>query len=236
MIKIIDLFAGMGGIKLGFENAGFKSIFSNDFNKYCKITFDNNFKEKMYLGDIHKIKSEDLPQFDVLTGGFPCQSFSIAGNKMGFKDKNRGNLFFEIVRILRDKKPQAFLLENVKNLESHDNGRTLQIILDSLKDLGYYVKYQILNTEKHGNLPQNRERIFIIGFLDKKYYNNFFFPEKIPLTKTFQDCLENDVDKKYYNFNEILYNKLKKRVVDKQTAYQYRWCRIVEKNIMFFQH
>jgi len=181
-MKFIDLFAGIGGIKIGFESAGFQCVFSNDFDENAKITFDLNFSEifetekQMVLGDIQQISASKIPDFDILCGGFPCQPFSIAGYKQGFNDeKDRGNLFFDIVRILKAKKPKAFLLENVKNLKTHDKGNTLKVILEKLeKELGYFVKVKVLNTMEYGNLPQNRERVFWI----KKHTINFLFPKK----------------------------------------------------------
>jgi len=147
-MKFIDLFAGIGGIKIAFENAGFGCVFSNDFDSHCKITFDLNFSKlfeidkQMVLGDISQISTNRIPDFDILTGGFPCQPFSVAGYRHGFNDeKGRGNVFFDIIRILKDKKPQDFLLENVKNLKTHNKGNTLKVILEKLeKELGYFVK------------------------------------------------------------------------------------------------
>ena len=128
-MKFIDLFAGIGGIKTGFEKAGFDCVFSNDFDKNAKITFDLNFSNPMVLGDIQEIKPNEIPNFDVLCGGFPCQPFSIAGYRQGFKDEDgRGNLFFDIIEILKEKKPKAFLLENVKNLKTHDKKHTIKVI------------------------------------------------------------------------------------------------------------
>jgi len=224
-LKILDLFAGIGGIKIGFENAGFECVFSNDFDKDCKITYDLNFsgdQKSLALGDISKITSNIIPDFDILTGGFPCQPFSIAGYRKGFNDGGRGNLFFEIVRILKDKKPRAFLLENVKNLKTHDNGNTLKIIYSELKKLGYYAVDKVLNTMEYGNIPQNRERIYIVGFSDQNAFNNFSFPDKIPLTKTIKDCLGKNVDEKYYYNGKSLFPKLKKEVIKNNTVYQWR--------------
>jgi DNA (cytosine-5)-methyltransferase 1 len=223
-MKFIDLFAGIGGVKIGFLNAGFKCVFSNDFDKYCKETFDLNFKDsKMHLGDIQKISCNEIPDFDLLCGGFPCQPFSIAGYRQGFNDENgRGNLFFDIIRILREKKPKAFLLENVKNLKTHDKGRTMEVILDQLNKLGYHVTEKVMNTMEYGNLPQNRERIYIVGFLDKSNYEKFSFPSKIDLKVKLKDCLEHDVDKKYYYNDKPLFSSLKNEVRDKETVYQWR--------------
>jgi len=159
----------------------------------------------------------------LLTGGFPCQPFSIAGYRKGFADKGRGDLFFEIIRILRDRKPKVFLLENVKNLKTHDKGNTLKLIYKELESLGYFVSDTVLNTMEHGNLPQNRERIYIVGFLSKKHHDLFKFPRKIKLTKTIHDCLTNDkVDNKYYYMKSPLYPKLKEEVIKKDTVYQWR--------------
>ena len=228
-LNFIDLFSGIGGIKLAFEHAGFECVFSNDFDKDCKVTFDLNFSEvfdqskQMVLADIANIPSSSFPQFDVLVGGFPCQPFSIAGYRKGFMDdKGRGNVFFEIIRILRDKKPKAFFLENVKNLKSHDKGNTIKIMYDELEKLGYKVKDQVLNTLEYGDLPQNRERIYIVGFLDKTAFDQFTFPEKLPLSKTIHDCIEKSVDDKYYYDGKPLHANLKNSVLKKDTVYQWR--------------
>ena len=222
--RTLDLFAGIGGIRLGFDNAGFKTVFSNDFDKTCKETYDLNFKEpKLLIKDIWKVEIESLPEFDILLGGFPCQAFSIAGYRKGFKDdKGRGNLFFRIAEILEARKPTAFLLENVKNLEGHDKGNTFKIIKKTLKDLGYYIKSKVLNTMVHGNMPQNRERIFIVGFLDKEKTEAFDFPNEIPLTKSFKDFVANEADDKYYYNDKPLYKRIKNEIHSENTVYQWR--------------
>jgi len=229
-MKFIDLFAGIGGIKIGFENAGFQCVFSNDFDANAKITFDLNFSElfevekQMVLGDIQEIPTNKIPEHDILCGGFPCQPFSVAGYRQGFEDeRGRGNLFFDIIRILKDKKPKAFLLENVKNLKNHDKGNTIKVIYEELEKLGYKVTDKVLNSMEYGNLPQNRERIYLVGFLDQKHFDNFTFPKKIPLTKTIHDCLEkNEVDDKYYYNDKPLYEKLKDDITKRDTVYQWR--------------
>ncbi|CAC9623623.1 DNA-cytosine methyltransferase (EC 2.1.1.37) [uncultured Gammaproteobacteria bacterium] len=226
-MKFIDLFAGIGGIKIAFENVGFDCVFSNDFDKNSKITFDLNIKKvsnKMTLGDIQDIETCSIPDFDILCGGFPCQPFSVAGYRQGFEDKRgRGNLFFDIIRILKDKKPKAFLLENVKNLKTHNKGNTIKVIYQELEKLGYKVKDQVLNSMEYGNLPQNRERIYIVGFLEKKSFDDFKFPEKILLTKTIYNCLENkEVNDKYYYNDKPLYEKIKNDIIKKNTVYQWR--------------
>lgn len=223
--RIIDLFAGIGGIKIGFEKAGFECVFSNDFDEDCKITYDFNFAENqksLALGDIRKISSDLIPDFDILTGGFPCQPFSIAGYRKGFSDNIRGNLFFDIIRILKDKKPKAFLLENVKNLKTHDKGNTIKVIYQELEKLGYKVTDKVLNAMHYGDVPQNRERIYIVGFLSKEALNKFNFPEKISLQKTIKDCLEKKVDQKYYYNDKPLYGKIKDSIIKKDTVYQWR--------------
>jgi len=222
--RTLDLFAGVGGIRLAFDNAGFKTIFSNDFDKTCKDTYDLNFKEpKLLIRDIWKVKIKDLPQFDILLGGFPCQAFSIAGYRKGFKDdKGRGNLFFRIAEILEERKPIALLLENVKNLKGHDKGKTFKIIKKTLEDLGYTIKTKVLNTMTHGNLPQNRERIFIVGFLDKDKAEAFDFPKEIPLTKSFKEFVANEADNKYYYNNKPLFKKIKDDINSEETIYQWR--------------
>lgn len=220
----IDLFAGVGGIRIGFEKAGFKTVFANDFEAKCKNTYDLNFKDsKLIVEDIRKIGIDDLPEFDFLLGGFPCQAFSIAGYRQGFKDeKNRGNLFFDIARIIEAKKPEGFLLENVKNLKSHDDCNTFKVIEKTLKDLGYHIKSKVLNTMEYGNIPQNRERIYIVGFKDEDYYNNFEFPEPVKLTKKVTDLLEKKVPEKYYYNDKPLYEKLKDDVTETNRVYQWR--------------
>ena len=167
-IKYIDLFCGIGGFRYAsqraFDNLGLegKCVFSSDIDKYAQDAYEANFGERP-TGDITKVEAKDIPDFDVLFGGFPCQAFSICGLQKGFEDKIRGTLFFDIARIIKEKEPQAFVLENVKNLASHDNGKTLQTILEVLRDeLGYHVEYRLLNALDFG-LPQKRERIIILG-------------------------------------------------------------------------
>lgn len=226
-MTFIDLFAGIGGMKMAFEQAGFKCLFSNDFDKYCEITFNLNFSKPfelnkyMVLGDISKISLQNIPKADILVAGFPCQPFSVAGYREGFSDKKgRGNVFFEIIKILKDKKPKAFLLENVKNLKTHDNGDTIKVIYEELEALGYYVVDKVLNSMEYGNLPQNRERIYIVGFKNKKDFEKFKFPTKIMLKKNILDCLEKGIEDKYYYTNKTLYEKLKNEVTKKGIVYQ----------------
>jgi len=222
--KTIDLFAGVGGIRLGFENAGFKTVFANDFEPQCKNTYDLNFKDsKLIVEDIRKLGIDDLPKFDFLLGGFPCQAFSIAGYRQGFNDgKDRGNLFFDIARILETRKPEGFLLENVKNLKSHDGGKTFTIIQKTLEDLGYHIKSKVLNSMEYGNIPQNRERIYIVGFKNKNYSQNFEFPNPVKLSIKITDLLEKNVPEKYYYNGKPLFEKLKNFIKEEGKVYQWR--------------
>lgn len=222
--RTLDLFAGVGGIRIGFENAGFKTVFANDFEKKCEDTYNLNFKKtKLIVEDIRKIGIDDLPEFDFLLGGFPCQAFSIAGYREGFKDKKeRGNLFFDIARIIESKKPEGFLLENVKNLKTHDQGRTFEVIEKTLRDLGYHIHTKVLNTAEYGNVPQNRERIYIVGFKNKNYFDKFEFPKPVKLTKKVADILEKNVPEKYYYNGKTLYEKIKNTITDKNKVYQWR--------------
>ena len=194
---MIDLFAGIGGTRLGFQLTGrTKSVFSSEIDKFAIKTYEANFADTPY-GDITKIDAKDIPDHDILVGGFPCQAFSQAGKKLGFED-TRGTLFFDIARIIKEKRPKVFLLENVKNLKTHDKGRTFKVIEKTLKDLDYEV-HNILFKAKDFGLPQNRERIYIVGF-DKKQVKNhkhFKFPTP-PMSETrLGDILQNNVSDKY---------------------------------------
>lgn len=194
---MIDLFAGIGGTRLGFQLTGrTKSVFSSEIDKFAIKTYEANFADTPY-GDITKIDAKDIPDHDILVGGFPCQAFSQAGKKLGFED-TRGTLFFDIARIIKEKRPKAFLLENVKNLKTHDKGRTFKVIEKTLKDLDYEV-HNILFKAKDFGLPQNRERIYIVGFDKKqvKNHNHFKFPTP-PMSETrLGDILQNNVSDKY---------------------------------------
>ena len=205
-LRYIDLFCGIGGFRYAskgaFDKLGIngKCVFSSDIDKYAQQAYEANFGEKP-VGDITKVDAESIPDFDLLFGGFPCQAFSICGLMKGFEDKTRGTLFFDIARIIKEKQPQAFVLENVKNLASHDGGKTLQTILETLRDeLGYHVDYHLLNALDFG-LPQKRERIIIVG--SKKPFKmdwNFEIKNK----KTLNDILEKKVDSKHYASPEIV--------------------------------
>jgi DNA (cytosine-5)-methyltransferase 1 len=224
--KTIDLFAGIGGIRRGFENTGmFETVYANDFDEYCKPTYDLNFSEPgLQIGDIQEIKEKELPDFDFVLAGFPCQAFSVAGYRQGFKDeKGRGNLFIDIARIIEEKKPLGFLLENVKNLKNHDGGNTYKVIKETLEALGYRVKEEVLNSYKYGDVPQNRERIYIVGFKKETgFIDKFEFPKEIKLKKSFRDLLEDSVDEKYYYNDKPLYERIKDDIKSKDSVYQWR--------------
>ena len=191
----IDLFAGIGGIRLGFEHVGGKCVFSSEFDEDACKTYEANFGEHP-AGDITKIDAKDIPDFDILLGGFPCQAFSIIGKKEGFANETCGTLFFDIERILKEKRPSAFMLENVRNLTAHDGGNTFRVIREHLEALGYTVYAKVLNALDYG-VPQKRERIIIVGFRE---FTMFSYPDPVPVSKrkTLADILEKDVDKKYY--------------------------------------
>jgi DNA (cytosine-5)-methyltransferase 1 len=222
---MIDLFAGIGGIRLGFEEFGCKTVFSCEWDKYAQKMYEANFNEKPF-GDINDIAPEDIPDHDILLAGFPCQPFSIAGKQLGFED-TRGTLFFNIEEILREKKPKAFLLENVKRLKTHDKGRTFEIILNKLKSLGYTVYEKVLNSLEFG-IPQKRERIFIVGFLDPI---DFEFPKPLGYYKPLSQILENDSDVPInYFLSENIKNKRFEKV-KKSPPYPAIWHENIGGNI-----
>ncbi len=205
--KFIDLFAGIGGIRLGFESVGGHCVFSSEFDEDACKTYEANFGEHP-SGDITKIAARDIPDFDVLLGGFPCQAFSIIGKKEGFANETCGTLFFEIERILKEKMPKAFMLENVRNLTAHDNGNTFRVIRSHLEAMGYSVYAKVLNALDYG-VPQKRERIIIVGFKDPVF---FAFPDpvsekyRIPLKL----ILEDNVSERYYVKPQIRDSRLQR--------------------------
>jgi DNA (cytosine-5)-methyltransferase 1 len=201
----IDLFAGIGGMRIAYQNTGGKCVYSSEWNKFSQQTYEANFGEKPD-GDITKVDASDIPDHDILVAGFPCQPFSIAGvskkqslgRATGFEDKTQGTLFFDVCRILKEKRPKAFMLENVKNLCSHDKGRTFKIILESLEELNYEVFYQILDGQNF--VPQDRERIIIVGFDRLRYGDGIEFGFNITPRDpkpVLRDILDKKVDPKY---------------------------------------
>ena len=202
MLKCASFFAGVGGIDIGFENTGvFETVYANEFDPYPAATFELNHSVKVDVRDIHEVKSSEIPDFDVMLAGFPCQAFSIAGLRKGFDDeKGRGELFFELVRIMEDKKPRIAFFENVKNLVGHDGGNTFRVICEQLDALGYKHTHKVLNAMEYGNVAQNRERIYIVAFRDEADFERFAWPERIALSSTVKDIIDFDgkVDEKYY--------------------------------------
>lgn len=201
----IDLFAGIGGMRIAFETAGGRCVYSNEWNKYCQRTYFSNFGE-VPDGDITKVDANNIPDHDILVAGFPCQPFSIAGvskknslgRATGFEDKTQGTLFFDVCRILKEKRPKAFMLENVKNLCSHDKGHTFQVIRESLIELGYNIFYQVIDGQHY--VPQHRERIIIVGFDKKRFGDNVNFDFAItPVSPkpVIADILQDNVSDKY---------------------------------------
>ena len=190
-MKFIDLFAGIWGIRLGFEPFFGECVFSSEWDKYSQITYKSNFNHEP-SGDITKIDEKDIPEFDILLAGFPCQPFSNAGLKKGFED-SRWTLFFDIARILNYHKPRVVFLENVKGFKSHDKGKTFKAVKKTLEDMGYKIYAQVLNAKKFW-VPQNRERIYIVGFLDEV---DFIFPSPSEKKTRLGDILESNVEEKY---------------------------------------
>lgn len=225
--KFIDLFAGIGGFRLALQNVGGKCVFTSEWNNDAQKTYRENFGEVPF-GDITKEQNKNyIPEkFDILCAGFPCQAFSIAGYQKGFAD-TRGTLFFDIEQIVEKHRPKVVFLENVKNLVSHDNGNTFKTIIETLEQkLGYKTFAKVLNSATHANVPQNRERIFIVAFDPKqvKNYSKFEFPKPIKLTKTIHDFLDKEKqdDIYYYKKDHQYYPELEKTMISKDTVYQWR--------------
>ena len=222
-LKICSLFSGIGGIDLGFQQAGFDIAWANEFDKYAAKTYRHNFGDKHLVeGDIKKIDPKTIPDFDVLVAGFPCQSFSVGGKQRGFEDP-RGNLFFEVARIVKEKRPPVIFLENVANLLEHDDGKTFLTVYNTLVPYGYTFKYRVMDAFEYGNIPQKRARIFIVAFLDFEKCDRFEFPEKIPCKTKLNDILPRNVkhsDCYYYDENNTYYQELKEIVVDKTAIYK----------------
>ncbi|NME66841.1 DNA (cytosine-5-)-methyltransferase [Flammeovirga aprica] len=226
-LKVGSLYAGVGGICMGLKNAGFEISWANEFDKNACITYRNNFDHTLIEGDIMEIDIQNLEKIDLLAGGFPCQPFSVAGYRKGFSD-NRGNHFFRMLEFVDEMRPKILFFENVKNLVGHDDGNTFKVIKEEIEKRDYSFHSMVLNTKDYGNVPHNRERIFIICF-DKNFYADgeyecFSFPDKEPLTKTVRDIVEDKkVDEKfYYREDKYMYNMLKEAMINKNTVYQFR--------------
>ena len=224
-MRVAGFFAGVGGIELGFEQAGFDIVWSNEIDEKAGITFKANHKAHLVIEDIKNINSNDVPDVDVIVGGFPCQAFSIAGYRKGFEDE-RGEIFFQLARIIKDKIPRIIFIENVKNLLGHDKGNTFKVIKETLECYGYNLKTMILNASEYGNIPQNRERIYIIGFRDEDDFKNFRSIEPIMLETKISDIIDYNKkveDKFYYTKDNCsFYETLKNDVTSVDTLYQWR--------------
>ena len=222
-MKVCSLFSGIGGIDLGFKQAGFDIVWANEFDHGAATTYRVNFGDKYLVEkDIRQVNPRDIPDFDVLVAGFPCQPFSIVGMQKGFKDP-RGNLFFEIGRIIDIKRPPIVFLENVENLIEHDDGKTFLVIYNTLAQFGYAVKYKVLDSLEYGNVPQHRNRIFIVAFLDYDQCASFSFPEPIERTVQLNDILDRTVkhdDIYYYDASSFYYDEMVKTVTDKRALYK----------------
>ena len=225
-MRFIDLFAGTGAFSHVLEKKGHKCVFANDMIKESQKIYESNMKDDVFeLGDLNKIETSKIPKHDILCGGFPCQPFSISGKRLGFEDE-RANVFWKILEILKEHMPKIIILENVKNLTSHDKGQTFEIIKGELEKVGYKLKYKILDTCKYTKIPHHRERIYIVGFLNQTDYDNFDFDFKEHPTLNLSQILEpNPADKYYYTDKLKVYDEVKKNVtkhIDTNTVYQYR--------------
>lgn len=225
--SIDAFFAGVGGIELGFTQTGeFRVVYANEFDKNARETYKLNNPDVNLDGrDIHDVSPNEIPYADVIMGGFPCQAFSIAGYRKGFED-DRGDLFFELLKMISSKKPRVIFIENVKNLVSHDHGNTFKVIREALAVNGYYIKWKVLNGKDYGNVPQNRERIYVVGFDNKEDYLKFDFPEPIELKKSIKDVIDfnGQYDEKYYyrDGKQPFYDQLVDSIDSQETVYQWR--------------
>lgn len=225
-MQVVSFFAGVGGIDIAFENAGYNVVWANEYDKNAAITYRKNFPQSYLLvEDIKQVQPIQVPKVEVMIAGFPCQAFSVAGYRKGFRD-DRGNMFFQLERIFLENKPQVIFLENVKNLLGHDGGNTYRVIKNELLQAGYFVTEKVLNACEYGNLPQNRERIYIVAFRDKSAFQCFKWPEKTELKKKLKDCINFDekVDDCYYYTKDTcgFYDKLTETMNNSETVYQWR--------------
>lgn len=221
--KVCSLFAGIGGIDLAFQQAGFEVVWANEFDKDACKTYEFNFPHTILCeSDIRKVDAGAIPDFDILVAGFPCQSFSVCGNKKGFTDE-RGNLFFEIMRIADAKKPKIIFLENVANLTEHDNGKTFNRIHNELSERNYYIRYVVADACNYG-MPQHRTRTYIVAFKDYEMCYSFHFPKEQLLQKHIFDIIDRSVkadDKFYLSENSVQYQKMKAVITDENQIYRF---------------
>ena len=222
-MKVGSMFSGIGGICLGFKQSGAELVWANEVDKYACSTYRHNFGSGYLVeGDIKKNDLNAIPKFDILTAGFPCQPFSVMGKQQGFADP-RGTLYYEILRVIDKIKPGIVFLENVKNLAQHDEGRTFNTIYNTLAERGYGIKYSIQSAHTHANIPQFRDRIFIVALLDYEELEKFSFPGVVPLTKKINDIVDRSatVDESvYYPPTSRYYENLKNRMIDNAAIYR----------------
>jgi len=220
-MKVGGLFAGIGGIELGFKKAGFQISWANEIDKNACITYRANHKHRLFEKDLNDLDTSEVEKIDILTGGFPCQAFSIAGHQKGFRD-DRGNVFFRILDFIDDLDPRVVFLENVKNLVGHDNGKTFKRILYEFEQRTYIVKHKVLNSSEYGNVPQNRERIYIVAFKNEEDAVRFEFPEAKRLSKKVTDLIDDEAEDKFYYTKSRYYQQLREEMQNKDSVYQWR--------------
>lgn len=222
-MKVCSLFCGIGGIDLAFEQAGHEIIWANDNNKFACMTYRHNFpKVNLVKADIRSIDKSTIPDCDIVTAGFPCQPFSVCGKQKGFSDE-RGNLFFEVGKVIDAKQPKIVFLENVANLTEHDNGKTFNVIHNELAGRGYYIRYIIADACDYG-IPQHRTRTYVVAFKSKSECDNFVFPKKVSLGKRITDIIDLSVkadERYYYSQGTAKYERLNKAVTDKNQLYRF---------------
>ena len=224
---VASFFGGVGGIDLGFYQTNkFKSVYINEFDKNAQETIAINFPDvKLDRRDIHDVNENEVPSTDIVVGGFPCQAFSIAGYRKGFDDE-RGDLFFELLRIITHHNPKAIFIENVKNMVTHGEGNTFKVIREALTLNGYHIKWKVMNGKDYGNIPQNRERIYIVGFIDKNAFDKFEFPGELELTNGLDTVIDfkSKVEDRYYYKEGVqnFYDKLEETIKSQNSVYQWR--------------
>ena len=227
----VDLFAGIGGMRLAFESIGGECLLTSEIDSNALLTYKLNFKDgpkHKYVPDVNKINPQEIKsitnKIDVLVAGFPCQPYSIAGLRKGLKDDRGGRIFKSLLNILENLKPRSFMLENVKGIVNHDDGKTFKYMIEELSNTGYVLKFQNLNSATHSNIPQNRERIFIVGFKSKENAKNFNFPSELKLVRQIENCLISEkADQKYYYDDRYAATKIiNKHVKELNTIYQWR--------------
>lgn len=222
-MRVCSLFCGIGGIDLAFEQAGYEIVWANDNDKFACMTYRHNFPNTELLeADIRSVDKNNIPDCDIVTAGFPCQSFSICGKQKGFND-DRGNLFFEVGKVIDAKHPKIVFLENVANLTEHDNGKTFNVIHNELAGRGYYIRYMVADACEYG-IPQHRTRTYIVAFKGKSACDNFCFPDKVPLEKHITDVIDTSVkigDCYYYSSNSPICERLQKAIIDDKQLYRF---------------